>query len=110
MTEDDIQLLGSVARRLRKMAARVNQSDYVVLPGTLNTYAKKLEGIRERQRADALLNYTEASVVLGVTPTMLRSWVKRRVVPHIRLAPKIVRFKESELATFLDSKKVEPRT
>lgn len=48
-----------------------------------------------------LLGYREAKDILGVPLGTLYAWVHARRIPHIRLGPRLVKFRRSELEQWL---------
>ena len=55
-----------------------------------------------------LLNYADASHLLNVKTGTLYSWVSRRVIPFVRLSPRVVRFKREEIEAWMGARSVEP--
>ena len=61
--------------------------------------------------ADASINdrtwgWNEAAVYLGCTPGTLRQWAAKRRVPHVKVG-RLVRFRQQDLARFLDKNAVQ---
>ena len=54
----------------------------------------------------ALLTYEEVSARLSVKPTLVVKWVERKLIPHIRLGARTVRFREDEIETWLEARSV----
>lgn len=55
-----------------------------------------------------LLNYREAARVLGVQVGTVYAWVSRRQIPHVRLGPRLVRFRRTELESWIEERRVAP--
>lgn len=55
-----------------------------------------------------LLNIREAATYIGCAPGTLRKWVSQKSVPFIKVG-RLVRFREADLDTWLDSQRVEPQ-
>jgi len=55
------------------------------------------EEIEQRLISDELLNYTRAAHLLGISETALRGRVHRGTIRFVRLGPRTVRFKRSDL-------------
>ena len=55
-----------------------------------------------------LLDYRQAALLLGLKVATLQSWVCRGRIPHVRLAPRVVRFDPDMLGAWLDARKVNP--
>ncbi|MCU0782771.1 MAG: helix-turn-helix domain-containing protein [Verrucomicrobia bacterium] len=49
-----------------------------------------------------LLTEIEAARFLGITPRTLRLWRRKRGVPHLRITGKVIRYRHSDLAGWLD--------
>ena len=56
----------------------------------------------------AFLTYAQASRKLQVKKGTLYAWVSRRVIPFVRLSPRVVRFNRADLDTWLRSRSVAP--
>lgn len=54
-----------------------------------------------------LLDYAEAARQLSMPPGTLYSLVHRRRIPHIRLGPRLVRFRQEDLERWLQTQTVE---
>ena len=54
----------------------------------------------------ALLNEVGAATLLGITPRTLRLWRHTRGVPHLRLTPRVIRFRKSDLDGWLAKHRV----
>lgn len=50
---------------------------------------------------EVLLTYAETAELLGVKRVTLYSMVSRHELPHVRLGPRLVRFRRSELAAWI---------
>ena len=66
-----------------------------------------MEHITGNQNA-AYLTYAEASSLLGVKRGTLYSWVSRRAIPFVRLSPRMIRFRRTDLDEWLNSRSVRP--
>ncbi|NMB74972.1 MAG: helix-turn-helix domain-containing protein [Myxococcales bacterium] len=55
-----------------------------------------------------MVNYREASELLGVAKGTLYAWVSERRIPHIRLGRRAVRFGTDELIAWLEAHRVQP--
>lgn len=55
---------------------------------------------------DRLINVKEASEILSVKESTLRSWIIQGRVPHVRLH-KLVRFRESDLMKWIGCSEVK---
>ena len=53
-----------------------------------------------------IIGYREASDLLGVPKGTVHCWVSRRLLPHLRLGKRLVRFRRAELQAWLDSHQV----
>ena len=53
------------------------------------------------------LGNDQAAAYLGCTPGTLRVWVSQRRVPYLKVG-RLVRFRESDLARWLDERVVRP--
>jgi len=67
-----------------------------------------MNGIDKLAATPALLTYSETSQLLGVKVGTLYSWVSRRVIPFVRLSPRVVRFRRDEVATWLSERSFSP--
>ena len=56
-----------------------------------------------RDPVEALVGYDEAARLLGVARNTVYFWVHTRRVPHVRLGPRCVRFRPSELRAWIDA-------
>jgi excisionase family DNA binding protein len=67
-------------------------------------------GVNTSRRSvnDKLLSVKELSLQLGVSPCTVYRWVKEGRIPHIRLQNRGVRFKQSEVDTWLGESKSRP--
>ncbi len=66
-----------------------------------------MEHVTGNQNA-AYLTYSEASSLLGVKKGTLYCWVSRREIPFVRIGPRTVRFRWTDLDDWLNSKSVRP--
>ncbi len=48
-----------------------------------------------------IIGYREASALLGVPKGTVHCWVSRRLLSHLRLGKRLVRFRRSELVAWL---------
>jgi len=53
-----------------------------------------------------LLSYQEAANLLHVQIGTVYSWVSKKMIPHIRLGPRLVRFKREEIEAWVEEKQV----
>jgi excisionase family DNA binding protein len=60
-------------------------------------------------REPEMLTYGQAAQYLNVPVGTLYDWVHRKVVPHVRLGPRLVRFPRSALVQWLDERSVDGR-
>jgi excisionase family DNA binding protein len=67
-----------------------------------------MEHTSSDQHHAVFLSYAEASHLLGVKTGTLYSWVSRRMIPFVRLSPRVVRFRRTDLEEWLSSKSVQP--
>ena len=69
-----------------------------------------MQEIIERKLAlgAAYLNYGEASALLGVKTGTLYAWVSRRVIPFVRLSPRVVRFQREAIEKWIAERTVQP--
>ena len=56
---------------------------------------------------ERLLTATEVAQLLGVSPHVVLDWAAAGKIPSFKLAGKSVRFRESELATWLEDQRRE---
>jgi excisionase family DNA binding protein len=57
---------------------------------------------------EKLLSIEELSRLLGITKSTLYSWTSKKIIPHRKLSPKLIRFEESEILDWLGKKSVYP--
>ena len=57
-------------------------------------------------RDDSLLTYTDVARVFNVRKNTLFTWVACRAIPHLRLGPRSVRFRRSEIEQWLSHRAV----
>lgn len=50
---------------------------------------------------DIILNYEEAAKLLGVPVGTVYAWVSQKKIPHLRLGPRLVRFRKTEVEKWL---------
>ena len=55
------------------------------------------------QPVSALLDEKQAAQFLGLEPRTLRSYRKWRRLPHIRISGRVVRYRQADLNSWLDS-------
>jgi excisionase family DNA binding protein len=55
---------------------------------------------------DKLLTYEQASEMLTVPKGTLYAWVHAKRIPHIRLGPRLVKFRQSDLESWLAAHRV----
>jgi excisionase family DNA binding protein len=67
-----------------------------------------MNGVGKLEVVAALLNYAETSQLLGVKVNTLYAWVSRRVIPFVRLSPRVVRFRREEIEAWMDERSVHP--
>lgn len=60
------------------------------------------------QSPSPFMSYAEATQLLGVKTGTLYSWVSRRVIPFVRLSPRVVRFRREDLDRWLAERSVQP--
>ena len=56
-----------------------------------------------------LITYTQAAALLNLPLGTLYAWVHQKRVPHIRLGPRTVRFDESELRSWVETRRAVVR-
>ncbi len=56
-------------------------------------------------RAD-LLTDQQAAEILSVEPRTLRLWRNTRGLPHIKITPKVIRYRRADLDAWLEQKRV----
>ena len=57
---------------------------------------------------EKLLTYEEVSELTGLGLSVLYKKVKAKQFPHIRLGPRFVRFRESDILKWIDDRFIEP--
>jgi hypothetical protein len=55
--------------------------------------------------AGQLLTDTEAAAILAVEPRTLRLWRATRSLPHIRITSKVIRYRRSDLESWLERRR-----
>jgi len=60
----------------------------------------------EKNKSANLINFNEASVLLGIKESMLRSLVFRKIIPHVKIS-RLLRFDKSDLEIWIDKRKVK---
>ena len=53
-----------------------------------------------------MLGYHDAAAMLGVPVGTVYAWVSRRRIPHVRLGPRLVRFRRGELERWIEVRRV----
>lgn len=53
-----------------------------------------------------MLNYCDAARMIGVPIGTLYGWVGRRQIPHVRLGPRLVRFRRAEIDEWIEKRRV----
>lgn len=53
-----------------------------------------------------MLGYIEAAALLGVPIGTVYAWVSRHRIPHVRLGPRLVRFRRSEIERWIEARHV----
>lgn len=54
----------------------------------------------------AYLTYAEASELIGVKIGTLYAWVSRRMIPFVRLSPRVVRFRRADIDAWLQERSI----
>ena len=67
-----------------------------------------MNGAGKLEVAAAILNYAETAQLLGVKVNTLYAWVSRRVIPFVRLSPRVVRFRREEIEAWMVERSVQP--
>lgn len=62
--------------------------------------------MKEPPDAARTIGYADAADLLNVPKSTLYTWVHRRVVPHIRLGARVVRFDARELQAWIVASRV----
>jgi excisionase family DNA binding protein len=55
---------------------------------------------------DRMLGYPELEALIRIPRGTLYCWVHQRAIPHVRLGPRLVRFRLSEVVAWLDQRAV----
>jgi excisionase family DNA binding protein len=55
-----------------------------------------------------LMSYHDVAERLGVTTAVVRKWVERKMIPHLRLGERTVRFREDEIDAWVAARAVAP--
>lgn len=55
------------------------------------------------------LNVTQAAALLGVSTDTIYSWTMRKTIPFYKLG-RLVRFKKSDLISYMECLRVEPKS
>ena len=53
-----------------------------------------------------MLGYIETAALLGVPVGTVYAWVSRHRIPHVRLGPRLVRFRRSEIEQWIEVRRV----
>lgn len=53
-----------------------------------------------------LLTYGDVAKKLGVSSAVVRKWVERKLIPHLRLGDRTVRFDEKDLDDWIKARSV----
>jgi excisionase family DNA binding protein len=53
-----------------------------------------------------LLSIDELSDMLGVTKATIYSWTCKKMIPHIKLSKKVLKFREEEILAWIESRSV----
>ena len=64
-------------------------------------YVEPIEPAPSDSQPEELYTYDEVSSMLKVSKNTLYFWVAQGVIPHVRLGPRTVRFRRSELHAWL---------
>lgn len=67
----------------------------------------------KHENVEPLLTYRQAAALIGLPVNSLYQLVHHRRIPHVRLGRRFVRFKRSDLAAWIDDRRVpatEPMT
>jgi excisionase family DNA binding protein len=56
---------------------------------------------------DEYLSYQQVSSAYGIGLSTLYSMVRRKQIPHVRIGPRFVRFRRSELDAWLNERSVD---
>ena len=67
-----------------------------------------MNAVEQREVVAALLSYAEVSTLLGVKVGTLYAWTSRKVIPFVRLSPRVVRFKREEIEAWMQQRSVSP--
>jgi excisionase family DNA binding protein len=54
-----------------------------------------------------LIDRFECARRLGVSDHTLYLWIRAGIIPHVRLGPKLIRFRPQDVERFIDSREVE---
>ena len=58
---------------------------------------------------EKLLNIDELSEWLGIEKSTIYAWTSKQNIPHIKLGPKVLRFRLNEVIDWLSEKSVSPK-
>lgn len=64
----------------------------------------------EKSDSDGIeyIGYKQLAEMLGVKVATIYSWVSRRVVPYVRVGPRVVRFRRADIDKWLEERSVSP--
>ncbi|MDA8337979.1 MAG: helix-turn-helix domain-containing protein [Nitrospiraceae bacterium] len=57
---------------------------------------------------EKLITAEQVAEMIGVTVEVLHQWTYRGAIPHIKISKRMIRFRESEVMEWLDSKAFGP--
>jgi len=69
---------------------------------------KALSAKAEELVMDNLLTIDELSEWLGVEKSTIYAWTSKKIIPHIKLGKKMLRFRVNEILDWLSEKSVSP--
>lgn len=69
---------------------------------------KALSAKAEEPAMDNLLTIDELSEWLGVEKSTIYAWTSKKIIPHIKLGKKMLRFRVNEILDWLSEKSVSP--
>ena len=55
-----------------------------------------------------LLNTQQTAHLLNVSKSQVKNWAHAQVLPHVRLGPRLLRFRPEDLEVFLQQRRVIP--
>lgn len=68
-------------------------------------YISEMEENMENLHNDNYINIDEAAAYLGVKPSTVRSWIKKKGMPSHRIGGKLLKFKKSEIDEWVNNEK-----